>query len=684
MASGAEVPDGHETLVGQEAQAAYYKDLVDPGWSGPPGRRRPIMVVRGPQGYGKSHFVRHKAQELERLGIPYAHLDLSAVRYHSSVPDAFAAISSHQEKGLARALKYYGRLQFPRLWIGLITIRLEIDLEGEPEDESDIQGRNDRAHAEITKLVDQVWPDGMGRLSRFLGEAGNLIPPAELIGVDPLPVDLARWVAAVSGVGARVLERVFDWMRTQGQGGQAREQVADSLYHLWLQARDPDAVDAVSRISNREKVSRFLSEALFTDLQHVARRVGYQPTPVLLLDNADQGVGPVLLRSLAEVPAPFSRTSLFGGVGFPEPLTVVATTAETVDGVPLERFYEDTRQYMRFFSLTPLGRRDIGELFSRARSRSKGSGHVSNEIVDLLADFTGGHPGTTAQLAEAWVAVRGNSLHEALSHRPVDPSTKLESTVTVEEHMLRTAIGADPDQLDHRLREALVTCSAARDPDAGLWLNRSGGLTERVEEDRLLAYPLWDRTRPEETTVLRRLLSRGLARRPTGAPGNWDAVHCRLADYYQSGQADSERSAECEIYHRLCAGQLTRVAWHLQGWLQAPDIGGEEWVRLLREVTAAPLRARPPFPLLDAWTNTWQRHAASEGTESTEETETVLKLVAALQILNDPDLFHSGALHSVCHMALNDLAGRAPRGAAHIFEEAAWHLRLVAKFGAKA
>jgi hypothetical protein len=684
VASGSEMPDGHETPVGQEAQAAYCKELMDPGWSGPPGRRRPIMVVRGPQGYGKSHFVRHKARELERIGVPYAHLDLSDARYHSSVPDTFAAISSHQEKGLARALKYYGRLQFPRLWIGLITIRLEIDLDGEPDDESDIQGRNDRAHAEITKLVDQVWPDGMERLSRFLGEAGNLIPPAELIGVDPLPVDIARWVAAVSGVGARVLERVFDWMRTQGQGGQAREQVADSLYHLWLQAREPDAVDAVSRISNREKVGRFLSEAMFTDLQHAARRVGYQPTPVLLLDNADQGVGPVLLRSLAEAPAPFARTGLFGGVGFPEPLTVVATTAETVEGVPLERFYEDIRQYMRFSSLAPLGRPDVGELFSRARSRAKGSGRVSKEIVDLLVNFTGGHPGTTAQLTDAWVAVQGNSLHGALSHRPVDTATRLESTVTVEEHMLATALGADPDLLDHRLREALVTCSAARDPDAGLWLNRSGELTERVEEDRLLAYPLWDRTDPEATTVLRRLLSRRLARRSTGAPGNWDAVHLALADYYQSGQADNQSPAECEIHHRLCAGQLSRVAWHLQGWLQAPDIGGEEWVRLLREVTAAPLRVRPSLPLLDAWANMWQPHAATEETEGAQETEAILKLVAALQILNDPDHFRSGALHSVCHMALNDLAGRAPKGAAHILEEAAWHLRLVAKFGARA
>ncbi|WP_017572867.1 hypothetical protein [Nocardiopsis halotolerans] len=691
MTSGAEVPDGHETPVGQEAQAACYKELVDPEWSGPAGRRRPILTVHGPRGYGKSHFVLHKARELERLGVPYAHLDLSEVRYHSSVPDAFTDIASHREKGLARSLRYYGRLQFPRLWISLVTIRLEIDPDPAPGDEADIRSGTDPAHTQIKDLVNEVWPDGRGRVSRFLGEtsnflgnAGNLMPPAELTGVDPLPVDLARWVAAVSGVGARVLERVFEWMRTQGQGGQARDQVADSLYHLWWQARDPDAVDAVSRVSNREKVARFLSEALFADLQHTARRVGYQPTPVLLLDNADRGVGPVLLRSLAEAPAPFSGTALFGGVGFPEPLTVVATTSELVDGVPLERFYEDTRQHMRFSRLTPLDRRDIGELFSRARLRARGSGHVSNEIVDLMADFTGGHPGTTAQLADAWVAVRGNSLHAALSHRPVDPATRLESAVTVEEHMLTMALGVEPDQLDHRLWEALVTCSAAREPDAGLWLNRSGELTERVEEERLLNHALWDRTNPEATTVLRRLLSRSLARRPTGAPGDWDAVHRGLADYYQSGESDHRRSAEYAIYHRLCAGQLSRVAWHLQGWLRAPDIGGEEWIRLLRGITAAPLRVRPSFPLLDAWTNAWQRHAALEDAEDTEETETVLKLVTARQILNDPDLFRSGALHSVCHMALNDLAGRAPKGAAHIFEEAAWHLRLVARFGAQA
>ncbi|MDT0327011.1 hypothetical protein [Nocardiopsis lambiniae] len=681
MTSGAEVPSGHGTPVGQEAQASYYKDLVDPDWSGLPGRRRPILLVHGPEGYGKSHFVRHKAEELERLGIPYAHVDLADIRYHSSVPAVFAAIASHREKGLARALRYYGRLRFPRLWICLITIRLDIGPDAVPGEYGDLMGGEERAHAQITELVDQVWPGGMGRLGRLLGNAGDLIPPAELIGADPLPVDITKWVTAVTGMGVRALEGVFEWMRTQGQGGQAREQVADSLYHLWLQAREPDAVDTVSRVSNREKVGRFLSEALFTDLRHAARRVGYQPTPVLLLDNADRGVGPVLLRSLAEAPAPFGRAPLFGGVGFPEPLTVVATT---VDTVPPERLYESTRQYMLFSPLAPLGRRDIGELISRARSRTKGGGHVSNEIVDLLGDFTGGHPGATARLVDAWVAVRGSSLHDALSHRPVDPATGLESPVTVEELMLTTALGVDPDLLDQRLRDALVTCSAAKDSDAGLWLNRSGEFTERVEEERLLEHPLWDRTDPEAVTVLRRLLSRRLARRPEGSPGNWDAVHRRLADHYQSGRSADRNSAEHEIYHRLCAGQPTRVAWHFQGWLRAPDIGGEEWVRLLRSVTTAPLRVRPSSPLLDAWTNTWQAHAVSEGTEGSEETEILLKLITARHILSDPDLFRSGALHSVCHMALNDLAGRAPRGAAHIFEEAARHLRLVARFGVKA
>ncbi|GAA1439492.1 hypothetical protein [Nocardiopsis tropica] len=687
MTIGAETESHREAPVGQEEQAVYYEELVTPHWTGPAGRRRPIMLVHGPQGFGKSHFILHKARELESIGVPYAHIDLASVRFHSSVPEVFAALSSHRENGLARARKYYGRLEFPRLWIALITIRLDLDAEEEPGDEGDIRNRHDRSHSQIAALVDEVWPGsrlgglgGIGRWGRMLGHIGGVLPPPALAGDHALSVDIAKWIAEVSSVGAGALERAFEWMRGQGQGAHAREQVTDSLYHLWLQARDPDSVDTISRVSNREKVGRFLSGALFTDLQHAPRKVRLQPAPVLLLDNADQGVGPVLLRALAEAPAPYARGTFFGGAGFPEPLTVVAATAETVDGVPFEQFYEDIRQYMRFSPLAPLDRRGIGELFVRARARSrKGSGHVSNEVVDLMGDFTGGHPGTTAQLVDAWVAVRGSSLHGALAHRPVDPKTGLESPVTVEEQMLATALGADPNRLDQRLREALTTCAAARDPDAGLWLNRSG-LTEQVDEDRLLAYPLWDRDGAEGTTVLRRLLLSRLARRRTGDPGDWYTVHRRLADHYQSGEAASRDSAEPEIYHRLCADQLTRVAWHLEGWLGAPDIDSEEWIRLLYGVTGAPLRERPALPLLDTWTRMWQEHVTEK---TSQETETILKLLVALRILNDPDLSRSGALHSVCHMALSDLAGRTPQGAARIFEAATWHLRQAAKFGGR-
>ncbi|NYH52883.1 hypothetical protein HNR06_002472 [Nocardiopsis arvandica] len=686
MTHSAEMQEGSEGQIGQEGQNACCEELIGSTWSDPQGRRRPILVVHGPQGYGKSHFVLYKARDLEMRGIPYAHLDFADTRYNSSVTDVFAAVTSHQETGLARALRHYGRLQFPRLWTALITIRLDLDVDEGQSDEGSIKNRNDRAHARISDLVDQVWPSGLVRLGRLIGEAGSLLPPAGLVGGEALSVDIARWITEVSEMGTRVLDRVFEWFRSQGQGTQAREQVTDSLYHLWFQAQDPDAVDVVSRISNREKMARFLSEALFADLQHASWSIGHQPTPVLLLDNTDRGVGPVVLRALAQVPPPSSRSTFFGGAGFPEPLTIVATAADTVSGVLLEHFYEDVRQHMRFLPLTPMGSADIGRLFSLFG----GDDHVSGEIADLLADFTGGHPGTTAQLVEAWIAVGGGSLHAALHHRPRDPFTRTAATMTVEERMFEAAFNGDPDQLDHRLREALITCSAARDPDAGLWLNRWGGLTERVEEERLLAHPLWDQKDPGTPTVLRRLLSRNLARRPTSVPGHWEAVHSKLADYYRSEGADSQHSAEYEIHHRLCAGQFAHVTRQLQKWFKDPDIGGQEWVRLLRTTTSAPLRTPPPFSLVDAWVDTWQKHAASEGLrtpEDSEETEVILKLVVARHILHgpepepfDPERFCE-ILHSSCHSMLNDLGGRIPWGATSLFEEAAWHMRMATRYG---
>ncbi|WP_433699015.1 ATP-binding protein [Nocardiopsis sp. CA-288880] len=98
MTIGAETENHREPPVGQEEQAVYYEELVTPHWTGPAGRRRPIMLVHGPQGFGKSHFILHKARELESIGVPYAHIDLASVRFHSSVPEVFAALSSHPQE----------------------------------------------------------------------------------------------------------------------------------------------------------------------------------------------------------------------------------------------------------------------------------------------------------------------------------------------------------------------------------------------------------------------------------------------------------------------------------------------------------------------------------------------------------------------------------------------------------
>ncbi|MFW6640649.1 hypothetical protein ACOALZ_11490 [Nocardiopsis algeriensis] len=669
MARGAVPTANDEVPVGQELQEVDYQELVDPRWSGPVGLRRPILLVHGPQGFGKSHFLLFKAHELERIRIPYAYLDLADTRYRTSAEDVFTAISSHRERGLARVRDFYPGMRFPLLWIALMTARLE--LEGGPSEEDG----TDKARAEISQLVDSVWPGGsqgwFGRAGGFLGRLGEALPPPEMAEAAALPIETAKWVASVSQIGGSGLDRAFEWIRGRGQGAQGREQATDSLYHLWLQAQEPDEVDPVTGVSNREKTIRFLCEALYADIQNLPKQVGRQPTPVLLLDNADQGIGPLVLRCLAAVPAPSPGRALPGSNRFPEPLTVVAATGETVEGLDLDTHFRDTRQYMRFSGLTRLQRRHVSELFSR----SAGGDRVSGEVVELLADFTGGHPGTTAQLVEAWVAVKGSSLHGALTHRLADPASGLESAVTVEERMLATALGADPGDLDTGLREALTTCAAARDFDAGLWLHRSSDLIGEVDRDRLLAHPLWDGEDPERITVLRRLLLRRLARRPESDPAHWNAVHQALADHYRDGGAGVPDAVEREAYHRLCAGQLGWVARHLEDWLATSDIDGQEWVRRLRSVTAAPMRTRPALPLVDSWSAAWQAEA-----EAGTDTETVLKLVAARQILGDPDFFRTRDLHARCHSALSELAERIPVGAVHVFDEAAWHLRQANKF----
>ncbi|MFI6576763.1 hypothetical protein ACIBFB_13250 [Nocardiopsis sp. NPDC050513] len=640
-----------DSPVGQLGEARCFADLIRAEWTGGGGRRRPVMVVEGGHGHGKTHLLRWMGANLRERDIPYAHLDLADPRYYSDVAAVLTDLVSVTANGLGHHRRYYGRLEFPRLWIALLALRLDLG-DGDPGGERE----------QVEQVLQRVRAQDRGSLS-WLGDrldrARDLIPPAELLGPEGAVLDISRWVASVASLGAAGADRAVTWFRTRDRGRNDGE--VDSLVALAHSAREPDRADPTRGLTNRQIVTAFLCDALRADMRHAPRRVHALPTPVILLDNAHRGVGPELVQALTQVP----------GSADPEPLTVVAAGRDSLLRAlpePRDGIGEDAA--WTAFRMSALTARDTGRLLAE-----RTDGEVAGDPAERLWEFTAGHPAATVRLVEAWTGVRGRGLHEALAHAPADPGTGRASTRTTEERMLADVLGAALTDLPEDLREALTTCSAARDMDAGLWLYRAQDPPRTVGENELRAHPLWD---GERTTVLRRLLLRRLARRASGGPHpDWSTTHRLLADYYQGADPDPERATESEIYHRLCDGQLLRVAWHFEGWLKAPDIGGAAWVRRLRTITGAPMRSRPAPPLHETWRRMWTEEIG-EGTSA--ETEACLKLVAARRILGDPDMFRTDHLHAVCSQALTELSQYCPSGQSHLLDEASAHLEYWRRF----
>src|SRR5699024_4422580 len=211
------------------------------------------------------------------------------------------------------------------------------------------------------------------------------------------------------------------------------------------------------------------------------------------------------------------------------------------------------------------------------------------------------------------------------------------------------ALGERFDLLAGDLRDALISCSAAQEVDAGLWLYRNQQDPEHeVGETVLLQYPLWEE---HGVTVLRRLLQRRLAdRRPEDPYPDWPRVHSMLSHYYREERPDDI----AEAYHMLCEGHLYRVAEHLERWLKDQSIDGEQWVHRLRRVAHAPLRKQLKEPYFDGLLDAMGEQLA--GTDPAPTTRNCLKLVSPRRFLNDPDVFRTTELHATCQQTLTELA----------------------------
>lgn len=659
----------NDRIVGRRKEIEHFQELLDPVGRYN-GGRRPIMVVEGEHGTGKTFLLRQMAQALDDGGVPMAHIDLGDRRHGTGVEHILAEITSGGRNSLSHHRPDYRRIEFPRLWISLLVLRLDLRAADPGTGRDQVRRVLEAVRRRHRGRIDFTW------LGDALDAAGDLIwlndslspkdsPLAPLGEALPLSASLPRLLNR----GTAAFDRVYGWFRTRDRGRDDHE--LDVLLDLNQRLASPWTADPVHDQSNRRLVDDLLCDALRADLRHAPRRVHQRATPTLLLDNAASGAGPSLLTALAETPPTASdepltivaatrgrAEDLFAGAG---PGTAASTTpADPADGPGAE---------WTAFSLSDLDPEEVAHLLRPG----PGADPPDRGLVIPLWEFTRGHPGSTALLAAAAADAEGAELSDLLSHR--SPDEHGAPSPSLEEEMLSGVLGLGDRGLPQDLLEAMTTCAAAHNSDAGLWLHRRLGPTQTVTENEILREPLWRGEDPAPTVLRRLLLRRLAARNPHGRP-DWDTAHRELAGYYQErGWIEGEQATEGEMYHRLSQGDLTSVARLLVGRLSAMD--GASWLRLLERIVHAPVRERPALAPDEEWQRLWREHS---GEEDPAELEECLKLIAARWILSDPETAPDPFLHSRCAFALNALAPYCVRGQAHLHTAALAHENLARRF----
>jgi hypothetical protein len=593
----------------------------------------PVLVCEGPPASGKTELLYALAGLLEGR-VPCAHLDLETVEATSgdeAVPKLLAALAFQ----LARRTGHYGALAFPRLVVGHLAMTLDLDW-------------IDRGHAR--KQVDAALSTyrGVDRWTRTLGDVAAQVL-ARVAGLQPVPPTLLeRGFAGAArvmnrwGPGRRVLLGPYqDWYGRQDRD--INEPAIEALVGLnrWNVHKDnPD---------NRQRIAKLLLSAFLADLRGnfgverghsggadpgrrggAARADEWSFNCVVLLDNADCELGRAFLSQLVEV----RRDHAAGGLGAPDPLTVVATSRGDLladldadpdrdretsgdgggDGWGGRRHGLARQRWWLRYALRPL---TLDEINVMVAALALPSGN-SQRLAIMIRDLTVGQPAATQLLLDV-IADRHTGLAEL-------------------DELLRSQRGGESveERLYHRLLhgiptesiEDLTTCAAARDRASGRLIAQSGLCADRTVADSVaLAAGLWTHEANGRPTLLRRLLLRRLAGRPRNHRASWAAAH----QWLHSDAAMRADHTDAYLYYALALDRWESIAEILTARLHTDDLGG--WLSRVAALTWAPRR---PASARGGSPSALAQELALPHERPDPVYSTVVNLLASLSVARDP------------------------------------------------
>lgn len=643
-------------FVGRSALMALVDQCVrvSGGAQVPEGVERPVLMVAGGGGSGRSRLLRELWTEWGQK-TPTVWVDPRSIddADTASLRPVLVAIM----QGLSDPVLGY-TVKFPRVVLAYIAMQAPIP-EVDPA----------RAHKNMRARMN-VYRD-RAKLTDFLGELvrsfGSVLQGVHVPGLEVVGEDVARIIAEhiVDGLRRSSLLTRFTWdaaLRWYGhQDTGLRFTPETALVQLSRQAH-------IDSVAVRRGVEDLLIGALLADLREsMARATGRPHNALVLLDDGDAGPTRAFVSALVRI-----RTSRDPRAGLVDPVVVVATSrgalAENLPGQHGQRFWDDARlaemntadvQATGSWLPIRLGCLSHGDVLKLAKTHLWPADLGACRVADAVYRLTGGYAVATELLLRAldtdptWV----ENIDAALRGPFGANSTPEEALFT------RVAAGLTlRGRLDEDLLDLLVTIAAARDlAEAERLLTM---LRVPVDPTVIASTTLWSGAGPQRggpamPAFVRDLGLRALARRPEDHPQSWDFVFTVLRRGAEQAGDEAGR-----LHHELSLGNRTVVVAALTAALSGTQ--DEHWLALLDQVTAA---YDPRQMATD--------EQARPVTAPLGPREAVDRLVTTLHALSDPRLSARKALRGLYLLAENDY--RVLAGSSLAFVLRAQHYRRLAE-----
>jgi hypothetical protein len=284
-------------LCGRDGAVGLVHQCLDRPAKGP-ARLLPIVVTTGRHGSGKTFFVEDLHRQLKPV-LPCALLYLEHAA--DSTPGDIAAALAFQ---LNSHVRQFGRIAFPRLMLGLLAVRLELDRHSRHKARRKLEKELDRSEvlAAVARLVDETG-------QKFADATSSPVAQGAEIAAHLLSEALPR-------LGRLRFQVPLAWYASALNCGNGKDALVELNQAASVAAgTDPDGKDQA--LVDKTLCAAFLAD-LRADYDRFSVLHGKRTVNCLaLLDNADTLSGARFLKLLAGQRYP--------GPSAPDPLLVVAT-----------------------------------------------------------------------------------------------------------------------------------------------------------------------------------------------------------------------------------------------------------------------------------------------------------------------------------------------------------------------